>query len=79
MFIGLLINLLNLNPFKTLFYTAVIYGLISPVLILFILLLANNAKVMGKYKNKAVTNVLGGFTLLLMSVAAVTFLVLTFY
>jgi len=78
-FVGLLINLLNLNPFKTLFYTAVIYGLISPILILFILLLANNSKVMGKYKNNAVTNVLGGFTLLLMSAAAVTFLILTFF
>lgn len=77
-FIGFLINLLRISPFKALFYTAVIYGLISPILILLILLLANNQKVMGKETNSTITNILGISTLLLMSVGALTFLWMSF-
>jgi len=71
--LGLFITLININPFKALFYTAVIYGLISPILILFILLLANSKKVMGKYTNTKVTNILGILTLAVMSAAAIGF------
>lgn len=70
---GLLITLLNINPFKALFYTALIYGLISPLLILFILLLSNNKKVMGNYTNTRLTNILGILTFLIMSGAAFSF------
>lgn len=72
---GFGMTLININPFQALFYTAVIYGLISPILIFFILLLANNQKIMGKYTNTKVTNILGGTTLLVMSVAAIAFFV----
>jgi len=68
--IGAAMTLVNINPFKALFYTAVIYGLISPILILFILLIANNEKIMGKYKNTLITNLLGGLTLIIMTLAA---------
>lgn len=73
-FVGFSMNFLNINPFKALFYTAVIYGLISPPLILLILLIANNKKLMGKYKNNLITNVLGVFTLIIMTSAVVAFL-----
>ena len=76
--IGFLMNFVQINPFKALFYTAVIYGLISPILILFILLIANNENVMGKYKNKMTTNILGILTLIIMTAAAVIFLIVTF-
>ena len=77
-FVGFLMNFVHISPFKALFYTAVIYGLISPILILFILLLANNKKVMGKYKNNFVTNILGVLTLAVMTIAAVVFIMITF-
>ena len=77
-FIGFLMNFVHINPFKALFYTAVIYGLISPVLIFFILLLANNSKVMGKYKNNLVTNILGVLTLAVMTSAAALFIIVSF-
>lgn len=77
-FVGFLMNFANINPFKALFYTAVIYGLISPILILFILLLANNRKIMGNYKNNLITNILGIFTLVVMTLAALLFLIITF-
>lgn len=72
--VGFLMTLLNVNPFKALFYTAVIYGLISPILILIILLISNSEKIMGKYRNTWVTNVLGGATFVIMSAAAIAFL-----
>jgi len=76
--IGFLMNFAQINPFKALFYTAVIYGVISPILILFILLIANNKKVMGNLVNDKVTNILGILTLLIMSFGALAFLSLTF-
>lgn len=71
--LGFLMNLLGISPFKALFYTAVIYGVISPVLILFILLIANNKDIMGKRTNGIATNVLGYLTLILMTAAAGSF------
>ena len=71
--IGFLMTLLKINPFKALFYTAVIYGLISPILILLIILIANNKKIMGKFTNTLSTNILGILTLLLMTAAAAAF------
>lgn len=73
--IGFLMTLVNINPFKALFYTAVIYGLISPILILFIILIANNQKIMGQYTNNRITNFLGIFTFLIMTAAAVAFFI----
>ena len=71
--VGFLMTLLNINPFKALFYTAVIYGLIAPILILFIILLANNKKLMGNYTNTLATNILGVVTFLVMSTACIAF------
>lgn len=73
-FMGFGMTLININPFKALFYTAVIYGLISPILIFLILLLANNKKIMGKHVNSKITNILGIFTLIIMTLAALAFL-----
>ena len=69
--LGFLINLLGFNPFKLLFYTAVIYGLISPILIVLILHIANRKEIMGAAKNGLVSNLLGGLALILMTLAAV--------
>lgn len=73
--VGALINFVGLNPIKMLFYTAVLYGIISPPLIFIILLIANNKKIMGNWRNGLLANVLGGVTFLLMSLAVVFFFV----
>lgn len=72
--VGFLMNLIGINPFQALFYTAVIYGLISPILILVILLMANNKKIMGNFTNSLATNILGITTFTVMSLAAIGFL-----
>lgn len=69
--IGFLVNLIGFNPFKLLFYTAVIYGVISPILIAIILHLANKKEIMGVRKNGVLSNTLGGLTLFIMALAAV--------
>lgn len=76
--VGLLMNITGINPFKALFYTAVIYGLISPVLIYFILRLANDKNIMGDKTNMLTTNVLGIAALLVMTAAALALAVVTF-
>ncbi|MDI1351687.1 MAG: divalent metal cation transporter, partial [bacterium] len=68
--LGLLINLLDFNPIQALFYTAVLYGVTAPVLIILILLIANNKKIMGKQTNGIIANTLGILTFLLMLTSA---------
>lgn len=67
--LGLLINYIGISPIKALIYSAVLYGLTAPVLISVILHIANNKKVMGKFTNGKVSNILGFITLILMTAA----------
>jgi NRAMP (natural resistance-associated macrophage protein)-like metal ion transporter len=69
--IGLAINYVGINPMQALIYTAILYGITSPVLILVILHISNNKKIMGEYTNGKWSNILGVITLLLMTVSAV--------
>ena len=74
--LGLLMNELGISPVKALIYSAILYGLTAPVLIAIILHIANNKKVMGKYTNGKLSNILGFATLILMTAAAVVMLYL---
>lgn len=76
--IGFMMTLIGINPFKALFITAVIYGLISPILIFFILKIANNKNIMGNAVNRPISNLFGYLTLGIMSLAAVAFLLTSF-
>ena len=74
--IGLLINFVGINPIKALFWTAVVNGLVTPPIIAIMLLVANNKKIMGKFKNGWLSNTLCGITLCVMTLAAVLLFVL---
>jgi Mn2+/Fe2+ NRAMP family transporter len=76
--IGLAINLIGMNPIKALVYTAILYGISSPVLIGVILHISNNKKIMGEFTNGKWSNILGAVTLLLMTISAVLLLYLEF-
>ena len=65
--IGLGLNFFKFSPIKALFYTAILYGITAPVLILVILHMANNKKIMGKYVNTSISNFLGLITFILMA------------
>lgn len=71
MVIGLLINFIGLDPIKALIYSAVANGVIAPVVLVFIVMLASNKKIMGKWVNQPTTTWAGwGITLAMAVVGA---------
>jgi Mn2+/Fe2+ NRAMP family transporter len=68
--VGFSIHFTGIPPVKALLYTAVLYGIVSPILIAVILHISNNSLIMGEYTNRRATNITGILTLLTMTVAA---------
>jgi Mn2+/Fe2+ NRAMP family transporter len=75
--VGLAINYVGIDPIRALFWTAVINGLIAPPLMVMIMLVANNAKIMGKRRNGRVMNVLGWAATAVMFAAAICLIVVS--
>ncbi len=69
--VGLLINFIGISPIKALYWTAVLNGIITPPLVAVILLVANNKKIMGRWKNGKLSNFFGVLTLLATSAAVI--------
>lgn len=69
--VGLCLDFIGISPIQALIYTAILYGITAPVLIAIVMHIGNNRKIMGTYTNSKLSNILGGITLLLMTVAAV--------
>src|SRR5258705_10388483 len=76
--IGLTINYIGISPVQALIYTAILYGVTSPVLIALILHISNNKKVMGEFTNGKWSIILGVFAFLLMTVSAALLIYLQF-
>jgi len=74
--LGLMMSFVGVSPVKALFYTAVLYGLLSPPLILIVMLIANNKKIMGRFKNRWFSNIFGGAAFLAMTAAALGMLLI---
>lgn len=68
--VGLAINYLGISPIKALIWSAILYGLTSPVIIAIVLHISNNKAVMGEYTNGVWSNILGGGAFVLMTAAA---------
>jgi len=56
---GTVLALIGVNPMNALFWTAAVNGFLSPPLLVFILLIANDKHVMGDWVNGKVLNLLG--------------------
>ena len=69
MLVGIAINFIGIDPIKALIYSAVANGLVAPVVLVFIVLLASSSKVMGERKNGWISKSLGWITVLMMTVA----------
>ncbi len=69
--LGILLNFIGLDPIKTLIYSAVINGIISPIILYFIVRISNSKEVMGKFKNNIITNIIGWFTVILMAIVSI--------
>ncbi len=73
---GIVMNFAGVNPFRALFLTAVVNGLLAPVLLVGVLLVASDRKIMqGQPSSKLALSVVAA-TLVLMTVAAVGMFVL---
>ena len=76
--VGLSLNFLHISPIKALLYTAILYGLTAPVLIVIIMHIGNNKAIMGENTNSTLSNILGGITFLVMTFAAIALLYFQF-
>lgn len=77
--VGVLLNMVGLDPIKALIYSAVLNGLIAPIILILILILASSEKLMGRYKNGLWAKAASILTISLMIVAgAVTIWTLIF-
>ena len=76
--IGLLIPLLGFHPIKAMFYTALLFGLISPIIILIIIHMANNKKMMGEYTNSKQLNFWGHIAFGVMTIVSILYLLILF-
>lgn len=68
---GIGMNFLNIDPIRALIYSAILNGLIAPVVIYFIVNLASNGHVMGEFKNSKLYKVFGYGTFAIMAIAGI--------
>jgi len=69
--VGMLINFFGIDPMKALYYSAAFNGLTAPPLMILIVMIANNADIMGPYTNKRISNILGWTVIFAMTLAGV--------
>jgi NRAMP (natural resistance-associated macrophage protein)-like metal ion transporter len=67
MLVGLGLNFIGLNPIKALIYSAVLNGMVAPIILVLILLIARNKHVMGEWKNGKLSAGLGWFLAFIMT------------
>jgi len=71
MLVGLTINFLGFDPIKVLIYSAVINGIIAPIVLFFIVKISSNSEIMGEHKNNSISTGIGWFTVGVMGLAAI--------
>ena len=70
--LGLIFSILPFNPISLLYTTAIIYGILAPLLIILILRIANNKKIMKDKVNGRLSNAVNLFTFFLMTAAVLS-------
>jgi len=68
---GLLVVITGIDPLKALFWSQILAGLISPLLIALILWVCNSKSAMGEYTNGWFDNIFGFLTLIMMLTAGI--------
>lgn len=79
MIIGLLLNLLGIDPIPMLIYSAVANGLIAPVILLFIVLISSDRKIMGNFTSPKFITGIGYLTIFIMGIAGVAAILSIFF
>ncbi|MBI2617213.1 Nramp family divalent metal transporter [Candidatus Gottesmanbacteria bacterium] len=68
--IGALINLIGINPIKALYYTAILNGIIAVPLIAIIIRLADDERIVGRYKSDKKLKILAWMTFAFMAISS---------
>ena len=76
--LSLLINFTGIGAVQALIFSAVVYAITVPPAIWFILRICNSRRIMGRFTNGRLSNIIGYFTFGLMCLAAVCLVVTTF-
>lgn len=76
--VGILINFIGIDPIKALIYSAIANGIIAPIIIICIVHISSSSEVMGEFKNKRLTKVVGWIVAGLMGITAVATIVAMF-
>lgn len=63
---GISLSLLGIRPMAMLFYSQVLQGILTPILLIFLVIITNSKAVMGKHTNGIWTNFIGWFTIVVM-------------
>ena len=71
MAIGLVLNFVGLDPIKALIYSAVLNGIIAPIILVLIVDMSDNKKIMGNNKNGRTISTIGWITCIVMIIAGV--------
>jgi NRAMP (natural resistance-associated macrophage protein)-like metal ion transporter len=71
MLLGLGMNFIGLNPIKAMIYSAVANGVVAPIVLVLILLIARNKHVMGEWTNSKLSAGIGWMVTALMTVAGI--------
>ncbi len=71
MVVGLIINFVGLDPIKALIYSAVGNGLVAPVVMVLIVLLASNKNVMGQWQSGGLSKFFGWLGTAVMIIAGI--------
>jgi NRAMP (natural resistance-associated macrophage protein)-like metal ion transporter len=71
MIVGLLITFVGIHPMKALLYSAILNGIIAPLLLMVIVYLASRESIMGVWKNTRTQSFLGWLITGIMTVASV--------
>ena len=75
MLVGFALNFIGLDPIKALIYSAVLNGLVAPIILTFVVLLSSNTSIMGEHSNSTVFKSIGWATVALMAMAGIAVLV----
>ncbi|MBI3619435.1 divalent metal cation transporter [Candidatus Peregrinibacteria bacterium] len=73
---GLAINFTNVPPFRLLYDTAILNGIVAPPLIILIILIARNQRIMGQYVNSRLSTTLGIGIAVIMALCGVLMFVI---
>lgn len=71
MLLGIVANLMHLDPIQGLIYAAVANGVIAPVVLFFIVRLSSNRRIMGEHANRPLASAIGWITIIVMGVSGI--------